>query len=219
MDTRTQFALELETAFKAKIKTDTQKMIETFTFEENMNIAYVPLVLTTMSFEYLHKVLQECASYKIQATKELTRAARYVEDAYWNFIRQDLDWSRITAVKNETIRFMDEIATDFAILWYSVNNEFKRLYPDVAYDEMRTDAIIARMMIEALREHQKRMNRLIATKMHDNSRVVENPYVTKLYTILDAFCGNCIIKNNEHMARWMQVFKNKINQIEFGVVA
>ena len=114
---------------------------------------------------------------------------------------------------------MGEIATDFAVLWYSVNNEFKRLYPNVAYDEMRTDAIIARMMIEALRHHQREMNRLIATKMHDDSRVVENPYVTKLYTILDAFIGNCTIKNNEHMDRWMKVFKNKINHIEFGVVA
>lgn len=214
-----EFLKELERNFKAKMRSDTEKMMRTFSFEENMNIAYVPLVLTTLAFEYTHRVLEQCAVRKIQATKGLCRATRKVEDDYWNFVRKDLNQSKINAVKRETYRYLDEISNDFAILWYSVNNEFKRLYPDVLYDEMRTDAIIARMMIEALRDHQSRMNKVIREKMHDSSRVVENPYVTKLYDILDAFCGNCVVKNNDHMKTWLKAFRNNMNKIEFDVVA
>lgn len=60
-----EFLKELERNFKAKMRSDTEKMMRTFSFEENMNIAYVPLVLTTLAFEYTHRVLEQCAVRKI----------------------------------------------------------------------------------------------------------------------------------------------------------
>lgn len=44
-------------------------------------------------------------------------------------------------------RFMTENANDFTVLWFSVNNEIKKRYPDLTHQPMRTDAYIARALI------------------------------------------------------------------------
>ena len=210
--------MNTELAFKKGISVETQKMLDTFTWEENMNIAFVPLIISYIAWAYADKVIAYCADHKISDTKKLSRVIKEVKQKYKYDLEKDLDHRHMKALDNETERFMGELSSEFAILWFSVNNEIKRVYPSLLYDEMRTDAMISMMMIKFLRQHNAKMDELVKRKMHVGSCSIENPYMDALFSAMDAYFGECTLSYNKHMDTWVKIFQNHIKSIRFELV-
>ena len=67
-----------EKQFKESVRHDTDWMMKTFTFNENMMIAFVPLVISHLAWMYADKVMKYCAEHKIPETVKLSRAVKPV---------------------------------------------------------------------------------------------------------------------------------------------
>lgn len=65
-----------EARFKELARRDAQTMLDTFTWEENMMIAFVPLIISKVAWVYAEKALKYCADNRISEFKKLGRSIK-----------------------------------------------------------------------------------------------------------------------------------------------
>ena len=140
-----------EMDFKQQVKDETRQMLETFTWDENMMIAFVPLVISKIAWWYAEKVMKYCADHRISEVKKLGRTIKEVRTKYIDDLRKDLDFAHINNVERQAMQFVEEYKRDFQIFQLQVNAAIKREYPDMEYQDMRTDAWCGVMMVEFLK--------------------------------------------------------------------
>lgn len=205
-----------ECRFKKQVKNDVHTMLETFTWKESMMIAFVPLVISHIAWVYAWKVLDYCKEHRIPETLKLSRAVKHVRDEYIQSIAKDLDAAHIRRVEQQTEQFIQLYDKDFTILWWGVNAQYKRQFPKDTLISMKTDAFIAVLMCRFLIQHNKRMDKIIAAKM-GQANSISNPYMDKLETCMDAYCGDQVIECDNNINLCLKVFEKNINAIEFDV--
>lgn len=204
-----------EARFRQQMRDDTQVMLETFTWEENMMIAFVPLIISRVAFWYAERVMKYCADHRIQEVKKLGRAIKELRTRYIDGLRKDLDFQHINNVETQALRFTDEYAWDFQVLWFQVNGAIKREHPDLAYSDMRTDAWCGVLMVDFLKRHNAEMSKIIAAKM-GSSATITNPCLLSLATLLDAYLPKDFkIADSKQIDLCFRVLANRIREIKF----
>lgn len=192
-------------------------MLNTFTWEENMMIAFVPLVIEHIAWMYADNVMKQCADLHISETKKLTRVVKKIREEYNSLLKKDLDVLHIRRIQVQTEEFCKLHQNDFTILWYCVKNQYRKQFPDDPYAEMRTDAYISILMCKFIAEHNKRMDALIATKIQKKTKSIQNPLILKLQACMDAYCGNDVIDKNEHIEAALRILQKNVAAINFEI--
>ena len=103
------------------------------------------------------------------------------------------------------------------LLFFSLNNELKKRWPDYAFIDMRTDACIAIIMLQLLKEHNRRMDELMARKLGGDVPSYRNPINDKLWSCMEAYASPCEFKFEGHVETSMKIIRKKFNQIDFVV--
>lgn len=207
-----------EANFKAIVRRDTQTMLNTFTWEENMMIAFVPLIISKVAWVYAEKAVKYCTDNRISEFKKLGRSVKELRQKYIDVLRLDLDYSHINRIETQTLQFMDECNYDLAILWYQVNQYIKTNAPDMPYDTMRTDAAVAVMMVRYLKAHNRRMDAIIASKM-GQSQSIDNPQMRSLEKLMMQYFPNDFkLETNTNLDLCGKIFAKNLSKIEFEVV-
>lgn len=205
-----------EKQFKESVRHDTDWMMKTFTFNENMMIAFVPLVISHLAWVYAEKVMKYCAEHKIPETVKLPRAVKHVRQEYVDSLKKDLDARHIQHIEKQTEEFFKEYTSDFTIFWYCVNSQYKKQFPGDIYKDMKTDAFLGVLMCRFLVDHNKRMDKIIEAKM-GFAQSIKNPYMDKLETCLDAYCGKQVIECDTNIKACLKVLEKNINEIDFEI--
>lgn len=209
-----------EEKFKKESEESFNEIRQNFTFEEHMMIAFVPTIIAELAWIYAEKTLKFAAENRISETKKLSRAVRAVRADYIDFMAKDLDREHITHIQTQSKKLMEECARDFTILWFSVNQELKSKFPDLAHLDMRTDAFISEIFCRCHYEHNKRMTEFIRDKLGHADDAVKHPHLDKLETCMDAFVsdGNGdSIEYNHHIELCIKIFEKNLNRIEFNL--
>jgi hypothetical protein len=209
-----------EEQFKKEVAEDTSKLISEFTVDEQVNIAFVPLILNHIAWIYALKAVQKSVDYRVELLKKITRQIRALRTEYEREIAKDLDYRHQKHIESETERFIAEFQKDFTILYFSVNQEFKRKMPNWPYDDLRSFAIISILMIRLVDEHNKRMDKLIASRLGKSNPAVRMPIMDALYHCMEAFAGEVgkfnYSDNNVKLS--MNVIVNDIKKIDFDIL-
>lgn len=179
-------------------------------------IAFVPLIISHIAWLYSDKVLKQCAELRIPETLKLSRAMKHVKQEYIDSLKRDLDARHIERINEQTERFCKEYANDFTILWYCVNAEHMRRFPDDRLQSMRTDAYVAILMCRFLVEHNKRMDKIIEAKL-GFAQSIKNPYMEKLEDCMGAYLGENVINDTPNIKACMRIFQRNLDAIEFNV--
>ena len=207
-----------EASFKAIVRRDTQTMLNTFTWDESMMIAFVPLIISKVAWVYAEKAVKYCTDNRISEFKKLGRSVKELRQQYIDVLRLDLDYSHINRIETQTLQFMDECNYDLAILWYQVNQYIKTNAPDMPYDTMRTDAAVAVMMVRYLKAHNRRMDAIIAAKM-GQSNSIDNPQMRSLEKLMMQYFPNDFkLETNSNLDLCGKIFAKNLSKIEFEVV-
>lgn len=206
-----------EEQFKRQVHNDTLTMLDTFTFRENMNIAFVPLIITEVAWHYAMKVVKFAADNRIPETLKLSRAVKALREEYINECRKDLDNKHIEKMEIAAKEFVALCSTDFTLLFYSLNNELKKRWADYAFLDMRTDACIAMMVLQLLKEHNRRMDELMARKLGGDVPSYPNPINDKLWSCMEAYASPCEFKFEGHVETSMKIIRKKFDKIDFEV--
>lgn len=209
-----------EEQFKKDVAESTSKLISEFTVNEQINIAFVPLIFNHIAWIYAMKAVQKSVDYRIELLKKITRKVRALRVDYEHEVSKDLDYRHQRHIEEETERFVEEFQRDFTILYFSVNQEFKRKMPDWPYDDLRTYAIMSMLMIRFVDEHNKRMDKLISSRLGKSNPSIRMPIMDALHSCMDAFAGEVgkFDYSNSDVVMSMRVIENDIKKIEFNIL-
>lgn len=201
-------------AFKRRIARDVRRSLEKFTFEENMMISFTPLVMQEVMWHYVLKVVDGAAEARWGDMKKLSRSLRELRKAYIIDCRRDLDQShmdRLLSVKDD---FISHCSRDFSLLWFTANTEIKRKHPDIPYIDIRTDALIALVVLEALNRHNDKMDMLVKARIGHCNKYV-NPVNDAVKTGMTAFVGVTDINTGGHIDTATKVMMNNMRLIRY----
>ena len=206
-----------EAQFKHQVHDDTMTMLQTFTFKENMNIAFVPLIITEVAWLYAMKVVKFATDNRISEYVKLSRAVKSLREQYISECRKDLDIHHMNKMENAAEEFVNICQTDFVLLFYSLNNELKKHWSGYAHLNMRTEACITIVMLQLLKEHNKRMNELMASKFGSDVPSYRNPINDSLKDLMYAYVTPCLFKFDGYVTTSMKIIRNKFDKIDFEV--
>lgn len=206
-----------EEQFKQQIHNDTLTMLETFTFRENMDIAFTPLIITEVAWHFTFKVLKQAADNRIEDTKKLSRAIKALRVKFLSDCRKDLDDKHIKRIENVANLFIKENLKDFMLLWFSANNELKKNWAELPYLGMRTDACISLCMLEILRQHNQRIDKLMSSKLGHDVPAYRNPINDSLEDCMAAFISPAVFGLTEHVKTSIKILHKRLELIEYDV--
>lgn len=209
-----------EDAFRKEVAEETSKLLTDFTKEEQINIAFVPLIFNHIAWIYAMKAVQISVNDRIEMLKKVTRGIRKLRADYEREVSKDLDYRHQKHVEDETERFVSEYQYNFTILYFSVIRELDKKMPDYDHKEMRAYAIISMLMIKFVDEHNKRMDALIASKLGKSRPSVRMQVMDALYACMDAYASvsPAFDYSFADIKSSMEIIRCKLNQIEFEIL-
>ena len=204
-----------EAAFRARIRADVQERLAKFSRKENISIAYAPLVITELIWHYAFETINKAALYRVSEVKKLSRVVRMLHEKQRDLYRKDLKPQHIYNIEQQTKHFHESITTLLTQLWFCVNNEVRRVAPELPYHDLRTDAFVAVILLDWHKAHNKRMDALIAERMGSSSGKYETPIHDALRDAMAAYVAPANPSFNIHIETAMRVLENKINTTDF----
>lgn len=175
--------------FRQEVKTDVQRILNAFTFEEHVQITFVPLVLNEIAWHYAYRAMQVSKQERIQDLRKLSRVLKELHKTYERTVCQDLLPSDLTRIQRQTEEFMQENAYHFQIMYYTASNIFTKQYGKVQFEDMRIYAILAMLVIQYIDQHNKRCDEMLAQRLGKIKAAKRMPAIDSLYSGMDAFTG------------------------------
>lgn len=211
-----------EQNFRKTVSDSTRKMLERLTVKEQMQVSFLPLIITQCAWVYAHKSMALAARDKISILKKLSRTLKMVHQRYEDDLRRDLDYKSRTKVQTQADEFMQSIAHDMMILYFTVRGEIIRCAPEYPCVEQRTYAIISLLFIDLLESHNKEMDKLLAEKLDDCNLApnVIHPMTKHLRTGMTAFAGveGKFNYDNFNVKLAIKVVGKRLNAMEFNIM-
>ena len=119
-----------EELFKKDVMESTRLMMERLTTDEQMRVSFIPLIITQLAWMYADKAMECAARDKVSILKKLSRTLKLVHKKYDDELRRDLDYNHLQNITRQTEMCVEEMNRDLTILYFSVNQEFKRSTPE-----------------------------------------------------------------------------------------
>ena len=207
-----------EELFKLQVHNDTMEMLEVFSFKENMEIAFVPFIITETAWYFAFKVLKYAAENKISDTKKLSRSVKALREEYIRDCRKDIDYEHMRKMESAASEFVSSCNMDFVVLFYSLNNDLKKRWYDVKHLDMKTYAGISVIMLRILYEHNKQMDKLMERKLGREVPSYRNPINDSFRKYMLSFIEPCKISFDGNVATSMKIISKKFSQIDFEIV-
>ncbi|EJW92100.1 hypothetical protein EVA_19796 [gut metagenome] len=200
---------------------EARQIQEKLTEQEQIQIAFVPLVLIEFAWHYALKAMDLAARDKVGILKKLTKVMRRLREKQLMDWKKDLDEPQINHLRKQAEEALNAISYDLQILYFSVNGEFKKTAPQYPYDEMRTYAIIASLFVDLYEKHNSRSDAMLRRKLiRPQMRGTITPDTVKaLRDGMDAFSGTSLTfdRHSANIATAMKVIENRIAESEFEV--
>lgn len=209
------FAKIKEAEFKEIVAKDVQEKVKKFTFEENIGITFVPLVMAEVAWYYALEVIDEASRQRLESSKKLTRSIRQLREAYLKTCRMDLDERHMKRVDEVSFEYINTCTDQFETLWYTLNGELKQKWGYLDNIDLRTDALICIIILDVLDEHNRKMDALIKERIGHVT-----PYRNKVNEALRngmvAFVRPAEVICDSHVRTSMAIMEKNLATIRFS---
>jgi hypothetical protein len=187
---------------------------DVFTMEERLRMAYAPVVVAESIWYYVDRVLDYCRVNRISEVKKLSRAVKMVKDSYYDFLRGSIDREHLARAKEAAAAFQDKFSWQMQLTWFTVNGELLKLYPDMLYREMRSDAHCAVLLVRVLKSFCRDVDRDIERRTHVRADAL-NPKIGNLDAIMDGYIGGYEIDRTVLVKRCETILRFAMNTIKY----
>lgn len=203
-----------EKEFKKKCSEDNKRIMDAFTEDEHAMITLVPIIVTHIAWKYAFLAKTYCRDMRIAETKKPCRELEWLRTNYINTLKKDLSQSQVYMLFDFADKFFSETQKDFTIMYFAVNGEIKKFFPDSTYDEMRTYAYISLLLLRFIHKHNNEMNDLIEKRLGSSYCVKGNPLI-ELEKLICSFCGEIRLDDSKHIHICEAILNKNIKRIKF----
>lgn len=207
-----------EERFQQEVEKSTRMLLDNLTFEEQMQVAFTPLVIHELIFIYAEKARTYAIENRMDGFKNTSRELKQIRTDYLKEIRKDLDSPHVKRITDNTNVFMEECARDLQIMFFSVNAEIKKRYYDKGVDELYTYICIALLFVRFMYRYVDKMNLLIYKKCKKEDNAEINPYICKLARTLEDYVQNVRVQESGNVKTCLQIFEKNLDSIKYELI-
>lgn len=179
---------------KTRLQETTDKLQEAVRTKLNNNeqirLGIVSAVFHTLAWEYADKCISYATEHRIEQTKALTRAAKEARQEWERNMEKTFGQNGFNVHREQVKEIFERWQTDFAVMYFTVSNEYKRTMPGVPYEELSVNAITGMQVIKVFHKWAKEAGEVLVRRMGITEASINTKYMDKLYAILDAYAGN-----------------------------
>jgi hypothetical protein len=208
-------AVETPETFKQLCHFDAQRIQRNFTEAEQIQIGYMPLIISHLAWKHVDETLFWAKHPQCDATKKLSRRVQKCKDGYEAFIRQDLDDLHYKSICWNTDKFYDAFLSDFKTLYNAAKVQVMKFYAD--RETMRTNAFISCLLIDAVKEQNRRIEQMLLQRLNYFEPIKTNPYMLVLQALMEAFVGEVKLKPDFNIKIGIDILFNNLSRIEFDI--
>lgn len=205
-----------------EVNATTEQLLLTLSRKQQTEIVFVPLVMARLAWNYAERALALAAAHKVGLLKKLSRATREAAAAYDVMLRRTIQPSQLHTIRRDTERFEQEQAPFFTTLYFTVNNEVKRAAPEFGYDDIRTQALTAVLIVDMMDDYYRHINELLRVALRrDDLLAVSMPTLLRsLRTGMVAMAGleGRFRHDAPDIRTALAVLRNKLVTSEFDVI-
>lgn len=183
-------------------------------------ICLIPIVLELMSWHYADVAARMAAEQKVEVIRKIVRDVHSLHKDYRISAINQMSVKKFNIMVELTDQFMGGISHDLQILYFSVNQEFMRSVPTYPYGEMRCQAILSRLFVDALRDNLTDMNAMFRSNLGPFApRGGVRSELKDLRFLMDGIAGvdGKFDYDNRNIQMAMRIIRNKINEIKFSI--
>lgn len=207
-----------ELDFRKEVKVDMRTLVDKFSFRENMQIVFFPMVLSELSWHFASRVLDIAVERRISSTKRLSRKVRELRRDYECLCKKDMKEATFEHMVDSTYRFMDEFNKDFTLLYYTSSNELQHQRNDVTDIDMRSYAYMSLVMIDTLRKHNSNTDVMISKRLGGDSRLMASilpKSMLELERCMLEYISPLRYNRTNHVENTIKIIINNIKRCDF----
>ena len=194
----------------AKKELDINGLLQAFTVEEALKIAYIPIILTKSAFEYADFARQICVAKRLPHAKE----SRVIKEASAEYDREILYELREEAKEGLEAKmdyFFDEAEKEIQTLWYSINGELKKEYPELANYDLLTNIYTAVAILDYVRKFERAAAVEIMRRTGTGYACTDNKHSIQVRNALLSIAGKYTMKNTGMLKLAIRVLAIKVD--------
>lgn len=209
----------LEERRERETRRDQELVRGALTLQEKARVAIVPVMVDCMALRLASVAAEKAASYRLAMMKRVTREVRSLMAEYGMAMSAGVERGTLDLIRGHAERFMEEYRKDFTVLYFSVNQEFKRKCPVYPYDDLRTVAIMAKLLLRLSERYGREAFKAVAKAIGKSKIPARLPLMGELERCMDAYAADMgrFDYADRNVLLSMRVIENRVNGIEFGV--
>lgn len=217
--TATQLVQEKKEAqFRQQVKTDVERILGAFTYEEHLQITYIPLVLNEIAWHWAYKAMQLGASYRVQDLRKLSRVLKELRKHYERTVCKDLLPSDLNTIQQQAQQFIADNTYNFQIQFYTISNVFSKQFGKCEFEDMRVYALMSQLAILCSDEHNKRCDELMRKRLGKVQAALRMPAMDSLYTGIECYVGEIpqpFQYNDSNVQMCLGIMRNNLLKANF----
>lgn len=185
--------------------------------DEAIKIAYIPLILMKITKRYTDEIIKICIKNKLNFKREVNEFREL-----WKLYEQripKIPGTTGTTLDEVTSVFVDKSNGDFSILWFSVNNELLKQYPNLSpvYQELSSYTYCLSSLLNFTLQYQEKTGKKVERIMNVPYMKYEKDLIRNIQKICDKILQPVPIDTEDMVKMATKVIENKICSIVLEV--
>ena len=166
-----------------------EEMLDKFSAEEALKIAYLPIILTQVAFRFATSVADECAQRKLDYKKQVRAIREHSKEYISNIVGGD-QVDLINSLENQMCAFLGTAGNDVQTLYFCINQELKTKYPELTEYNLLTNIYICQALCTYVRMKEIRYDQLIRDRLNAPYNSIINKDALAVCKALQEIAGN-----------------------------
>ena len=193
-----------------------EDMMQMFTLEESLRIAYIPSILAEVAFRYIEQIHAISREKRLDNKKEC-RIIRECVKEYQYTLYNGINKEVLDNLFTQIGKFFDMVSWDITTLYYSINQELKKRYPELKDYEFLTYLNMVIAIIDYMRSFERKMDKVIQERTGRPFASITNPNITKIRDVCNMLANRWHIDFTPIINLSITIIGKKLNDIEFVV--
>lgn len=205
--------LQGKTFYKGQ-KPDANVMREAFAPDELARIIYMPFVVAESAILEAEKGMRMLADKRISATRKMCRKAKEQIQEYRRAVRNRFEPSDMDNIGHISELFQDQSRMAMQNLWFSINGDLKKEYPEMNDYEPWTTLHMSLHLFALVDRLEKTYNKTLARRMNIRFDIEEDIYMLAAAAAIVSMLENVMYSSGQHDLTCMKILENIANYMK-----
>lgn len=188
------------------------QIMDKFTTEEALRIAYIPIILSKAAFEYAKFVTRICAELKLPF-KHQVRVIKWCISEYERTQIGNVRPEILARLEKQVEFFFEQADDDVDNLWTIIRQELTDKYPDLPHIGLFVNIYVCVSLLGYVWKFEASANHMIQKRTNTPYSNVVNPYCIEIRNACLSIADNYKLTKSKIIEIGVQAIAQKVDQI------